>query len=119
MTAGDFYAPSARHCRRAVLLLSCISLASPGLAHAAGKAASHTVVIEGVQFTPMTVEAKVGDTVVWINKDPFPHTATSQGRFDSGTIESGRSWRFKVKAKGTFAYVCSLHSNMKAVLVVK
>jgi plastocyanin len=86
-------------------------------AHAAPKAP--TVVIEGVQFSPIIVEAKVGDTVVWVNKDPFPHTVTSPGRFDSGTIESGRSWRFRVKAKGTFAYICTLHPNMKATLVVK
>jgi plastocyanin len=90
-----------------------------GLAHAAAKAPTHTVVIEGVQFSPITVEAKVGDTVIWVNKDPFPHTVTSPGRFDSGTIKAGRSWRFRVKTKGTFAYICTLHPTMKATLVVK
>lgn len=119
MTSSALAVSSARCYRRAVLLLSCLSLGSYGLAYAAEKTPIHTVVIEGVQFAPITVNAKVGDTVIWLNKDPFPHTATSLGRFDSGNIRSGMSWRFKAKKKGTFPYICTLHPNMKATLVVK
>jgi plastocyanin len=33
---------------------------------------------------------KAGDTVVWVNKDPFPHTVTSQaGGCDSPEIVPG------------------------------
>ncbi len=47
-------------------------------------AAVRTVAIDGTKFDPETVTVKAGDTVVWINKDPFPHTVTSQaGGFDS------------------------------------
>ena len=38
---------------------------------------THTVVIEGTSFQPPRLAVALGDTVVWINKDPFPHTATS------------------------------------------
>jgi plastocyanin len=111
---------SVRRRWRSSLVLSCLFLAMNGSAPAAATAPTHTVVIEGVQFVPATIDAKVGDKVVWVNKDPFPHTATSQTeRFDSGNIQSGRSWTFTAKKKGTFAYICTLHPNMKATLVVK
>lgn len=119
MTLRPLLLATVRPHGRAALLLSCLAMGMPALVHAAGKALTHTVVIEGVQFAPATVDAKVGDTVVWMNKDPFPHTATSPGRFDSGTIRAGAPWRFKVKSKGSFAYICTLHPNMKATLVVR
>jgi len=34
---------------------------------------------------------KQGETVTWINKDPFPHTATAPGVFDSRDIPPNRS----------------------------
>ena len=120
MTSPVLAASFARRYRRAAVLLLCILLGMSGFASAGAKAATHTVVIDGVQFAPATVYAKVGDTVIWENKDPFPHTATSVLRqFDSGNIRSGRSWRFRVKSKGTFDYICTLHPNMKASLIVK
>ena len=65
----------------------------------------------------MTVKA--GDTVVWVNKDPFPHTATAQGVFDSKYIAAGKSWRFKARKAGEFPYICTLHPTMKGTLVVR
>ena len=38
--------------------------------------------------------AKRGDTIVWVNKDPFPHTATAKGVFDSHEIAAGKSWKY-------------------------
>jgi plastocyanin len=88
-------------------------------ATAAPKPATHTVTIEGTGFTPATLTVNRGDTVTWINKDPFPHTATAPGVFDSKIIAAGKSWRFTAQKSGTFAYICTLHPNMKATLVVR
>ena len=60
-----------------------------------------------------------GDTVVWVNKDPFPHTATAAGRFDSGDIAAGASWRYVATTVGSFDYICSYHPTMQATLNVK
>ena len=38
--------------------------------------------MQAVQFAPATLKVKRGDTVVWTNRDPFPHTATAAGVFD-------------------------------------
>jgi plastocyanin len=80
---------------------------------------SHTIVIDGVKYVPETLTVKRGDTVVWINKDPYPHTATAKGAFDSGSIAAGASWRLKPRKAGDYAYICTLHPNMKATLKVE
>ncbi len=83
-------------------------------------AATHRVVIEGTAFSPQILSVKRGDRVVWVNKDPFPHTASAQdGSFDSGSIAPGKSWSYVAKKKGEFPYLCKLHSTMKATLFVK
>lgn len=87
---------------------------------AAPKSKTHTVNIEALQFSPVTLEIQSGDTVIWKNKDPFPHNVTAQDKsFHSGEMQSGRSWKFKAGKKGEFSYVCTLHPTMKAVLIVK
>lgn len=80
----------------------------------------HTVLIEGMRFQPEGLTVAAGDTVVWINRDMVPHTATSaSGRFDSNEIASGKRWSYTVRATGEFAYICTYHPLMKAVLRVR
>ena len=88
-------------------------------ATAAQSRKTHTVTIEGTGFQPDRLTVAAGDTVVWINKDPFPHTATAAGAFDSRSIAPDKSWKFRAVKKGDFDYVCTLHPTMKARLTVK
>ena len=82
--------------------------------------ASHTVVMEGVAFVPETLTVKRGDTVVWVNKDMFPHTATAQDRsFDSKDIAPTKTWKHVAAKTGTFSYLCTLHPTMKGTLIVR
>ena len=101
---------------RALLLVTALAAAG---AHAEGK--EHTIVIEAMRYSPAVLEVSPGDTVVWKNKDPSPHTATTKGGggFDSGNIAPDASWKFTAKERGEFPYVCTLHPTMKAVLTVK
>ena len=81
---------------------------------------THTVVMEGTGFEPAELKIAAGDTVVWVNKDPFPHTATAKsGDFDSQEIPAGKSWKNIFKTKGDFAYACTLHPTMKGTLKVE
>jgi plastocyanin len=82
-------------------------------------AATHVVVMSGVGYEPSALTVKRGDTVVWRNDDPFPHTVTSSGRFDSGSIAAGKQWKYVARKSGTFAYICTFHPNMHGVLVVE
>ena len=82
--------------------------------------ATHTVIMEGVAFVPETLTVKRGDTVVWVNKDMFPHTVTAKdGSFDSRAMAPNKTWKLVARKIGTFPYVCTLHPTMKGILVVK
>lgn len=95
-----------------VLAVACTAV------HADGKV--HTVVIEAMRYMPDVIEVNAGDTIVWKNRDAFPHTATAADRsFDSREIASEGAWKFKARTKGVFPYVCTLHPTMKAMLVIK
>lgn len=84
------------------------------------KPKTHTVTMENMRFQPETLTVTRGDTIVWVNKDLVPHTATSKaGGFDSEVIQAEKSWRFTVRKKGDFAYVCTFHPTMTAMLRVK
>jgi plastocyanin len=87
---------------------------------AAAKPERHIVTIDGTSFRPADLTVNVGDTVVWTNKDPFPHSATSKlGKFDSDEIKADGSWTYVAKKKGDFPYICSIHPSMKGTLHVK
>ena len=61
-----------------------LGIACLALVVAATPAAAETiqVTIDKLVFSPATVEAKVGDTIVWVNKDVFAHTATVKGGWE-------------------------------------
>jgi plastocyanin len=83
------------------------------------KPVSHQVLIEGVRYAPQQVSAKVGDVIVWINHDPFPHTVTAAGKqFDSHDIAAGGSWKYTATHTGVFEYACTYHPTMKGTLRV-
>ena len=80
----------------------------------------HTVLIEGMRFQPEGLTVAPGDTVVWVNRDLVPHTATSaSARFDSGELAPGKSWTYTVRGAGEFNYICTYHPLMKAILRVR
>jgi plastocyanin len=88
-------------------------------AAAAAGAADRTIVVEGTAFSPARLTVQRGDRVTWVNKDPFPHTATAKGTFDSGPVAADASWSWVADKAGSFDYVCTLHPTMKARLVVR
>ena len=90
-----------------------------GFATIATAASTHTVAIDGTAYVPRTIKVKRGDSVVWTNKDPFPHTVTAAGAFDSKEIAAGRTWKLVTSSVGEFAYTCTFHPNMKGVLIVE
>src|SRR5690349_15109293 len=36
------------------------------------------IIVKDIAFAPTDVQAKVGDTIRWRNRDPVPHTATAE-----------------------------------------
>jgi len=108
----------------AAVALAAVLPLGPGSATAAeravSKSATKTVVVDAVAFVPESITVHVGDTVTWINNDPFPHTVTSKdGGFDSREIATGKSWSFTPRKAGAFPYLCTLHPTMKGTLRVE
>jgi plastocyanin len=99
----------------AVVMLSGMASAPAGRA----KPVTRTVTIDSLAFQPRTLTVKVGDAIVWVNKDPVPHTVTSAGGFDSHDIAAGKSWRYTAAKKGDFQYTCAYHPNMTGTVKVQ
>ena len=114
-----------RAIRAAEIALACIGVLGVALmtvprgVAAAEGARTHQVAMQGLLYVPETVTVRPGDVVVWTNKDPFPHTVTAAGAFDSGPIAAGKSWRYTARKAGTFSYLCTLHTTMKGTLRVE
>jgi plastocyanin len=60
----------------------------------------------------------VGDAVRWLHEGRIAHTVTSEGAFDSGTLQAGDTFETVFDAPGTFTYVCLFHSNMRGAVTV-
>lgn len=96
-----------------------IAIAGLALGNSAVDAEARTirVTIEKMAFVPAEIEARVGDTIEWVNKDILVHTATVKG-----------GWEVMIPAKGTASlavpeagqvdYYCRFHPNMKGRLSV-
>jgi plastocyanin len=97
-----------------------VSAASARMSQASNTSQTHHVTIEGMRFTPQVLKVRRGDRVVWINKDPFPHTATADhNTFDSRSIEPNASWTYEARQPGDYDYGCTLHPTMKGRLSVQ
>jgi plastocyanin len=74
--------------------------------------------MENLVVTPAEVSAKVGDTIEWINKDIFVHTATARNDDFDVTMPPKKTVILVLKKAGTIEYYCRFHPNMKATLKV-
>lgn len=88
-------------------------------ANALGSPTTHPVIIEATSYAPAVLTVQRGDTIAWINKDPFPHTVTAAGGFDSKGILPGGTWKYTARKVGEYAYTCTFHPNMKGRLIVE
>ncbi|MDE3077057.1 MAG: cupredoxin domain-containing protein, partial [Chloroflexota bacterium] len=69
---------------------------------------------------PAAVTVPKGAFVIWINDGPSHHTVTADdGRFDSGTVETGRVFTLTLVHAGTFKYHCGWFPNLHGSIVVR
>lgn len=92
--------------------------ATPTVTAAPAATAVRTTSIQGIAFEAR-IEVAVGTTVTWTNQDGVSHTVTAGDRStDSGTFTQGQTYSLTFTQAGTFAYFCSVHPFMQAVVVV-
>jgi len=86
------------------------------------EASEARVAIEDFKFEPEKLNVRPGTKVTWVNKDDEPHSATSSEkpkRFDSGVLDSEKSFSFTFTEPGSSAYFCKLHPHMTGLIVVQ
>ena len=97
-----------------VAIVAALTFAMP----VSADAATVQITMENLVISPAEASAKVGDTVEWINKDIFVHTATARNGDWDVTMPPKKTGTLVLKKAGMIDYYCRFHPNMKATLEV-
>ena len=96
-------------------VLAAAALAAAAGACAGGEAAPerHEIEIKAFVFVPAALAARPGDSLVFVNHDAVPHTATAaDGSWDTGSIPATGTKAVAVPAAGGGDYRCAIHPTM-------
>jgi plastocyanin len=79
----------------------------------------YVIEIKQMQFQPAVLKIHPGDTIVWVNHDIVAHDVTEEAHktWSSTPLQTGASWR--LIAKESADYYCSIHQVMKGKLEVE
>jgi plastocyanin len=99
-----------------VAMLAILPLAG-GPAAAAG-ARTHRIEMRNMRFGPVPANIKAGDTIVWVNRDIVPHTATARDRSFDVVVPSRGSATTGARRAGTIAFYCRYHPAMRGSLAI-
>jgi plastocyanin len=103
--------------RRAFALV--IGLASLGVGPASAQPKPVEVTIEHFAFTPADAAVAVGGTIVFVNKDIVPHTATAaDNSWTTGEIAHGASAGVTLPRNAAADFFCRFHPEMKGHLTI-
>ena len=76
------------------------------------------VVMDNMNFGRLPTGAKVGDVIIWDNRDTVQHTATARdGSFDV-RLQPGKKGRTVLRKAGNLAIWCIYHPMMRGTLRV-
>jgi len=95
--------------------------ATPATARQDAFAAEHVVSQKGKAFSVVKLSAKVGDSVKFLNEDPFSHNVFSLSdakSFDLGSYGQGVAKSITLDKPGTVEVECAVHPHMKLVIEV-
>ncbi|MGW7170048.1 cupredoxin domain-containing protein [Streptomyces sp. NPDC054884] len=90
--------------------------------HSSESAGALRITMEDFVFSPADPEVRPGEKITVVNKDSAVHTvtATAGDAFDTGNIAGGESGTFTAPAEADeYAFVCTLHPDMKGTLIVR
>jgi plastocyanin len=97
---------------------SVASFASAAPSEAQSAPREIVVVMDNMNFGRLPSDAKVGDVIVWDNRDTVQHTATARdGSFDV-RLQPGMKGRTVLRSAGNIAIYCIYHPMMRATLKV-
>jgi plastocyanin len=101
----------------AVLRVAVLGIAVLGIS-APARAATIQISMQDLEITPAVADAKVGDTIEWVNKDIFVHSATARNGDWDVELPAQKTGTLVLKKAGVVDYYCRYHPNMKARLTI-
>jgi plastocyanin len=100
-------------------LLAFAALAGAAASAAASPARPAPVIaMAGMHFGPAPAGLRVGDTILFINRDIVPHTATARDHSFDVVVQPHQSGRVVLRHGGAIAFYCRFHPTMQGVLTV-
>lgn len=85
-------------------------------------AAEHVVAQKGKAFSTKKLKIKVGDSVKFVNEDPFSHNVFSLSAaksFDLGSYPQGGAKSVSFDKAGTVEVECAIHPDMTLTVEVE
>jgi plastocyanin len=110
------------HERAALALMLVVAVAAATVVAGASAAAkTRTVKATDSVYTPRKLTVRSGTTVVWDFNGSLPHNVevTSGPELFSSSIVKRGTFTHKLRKRGTYKIVCSLHQNMTMKVIVK
>ena len=109
-----------------LLMICTIALLGGGAAVPAAKPADgggdvKNIEIKDKKYSPAKLTIKVGQSVVWTNRDDSDHSLVADDR-SFGTkddLSRGDSYKFTFTKKGKFKYHCKYHPREKGEITVE
>ena len=104
--------------RTALLAFGVLGLALTGSARSAPAPTEHVITMANMSYGTIPTDVKVGDTILWVNRDTVLHTATARDKSFDLRISQGHSARMTVQKAGSIPFYCIFHSTMRGTLKV-
>src|SRR3546814_12375087 len=83
-------------------MAAVITIGAPGAVAAAPK--THIVIIDKMKFGPTPINVRVGDVILWVNKDIFRHHATARDRSFNIDLEPADRGKTVLKRSGLIPF---------------
>lgn len=104
--------------RHRPLYAAALGVLLPVALPAPAAAATYVVVIDQMKYTPVP-PLKVGDTIVFENKDMFRHTVTASNNSFDLDLPPGARGALHINSAGHAAFYCKYHPGMRGTMVAK
>lgn len=95
------------------LLLSAVPAPATAAPH------TYAVIIDKLKFGPVPAQLHRGDSITWINRDLFRHSATAADRSFDADLPAGAKVTIVLKKSGSIAFVCRYHPGMRGTLHIQ
>lgn len=100
------------------LAVAAAVLALPPASPAAAAPTVHTIIIDKMKFGPVPAGIRSGDTIIWVNRDMFKHSATARDKSFNVDLPPKSSGKTVMRHAGTIAFYCIYHPGMTGSLSV-